>query len=157
MNIGVDGWSKDDVSWEGFHTQVFTKYLLRKENLFIHSVNKLPGIDHSKSPLKKIVKNLFDINLVCSQCSTSVYLKCVSRLFQWIRISTKNWSQILHCKWNFMCGIVENVSEGLPRIDFIRNTCICVVRIQKRSIYGGRFASLWSLINFFNWCSTDGK
>ena len=58
----------------------------------IHSVKKVPGIDHSKSLLKEIVKNLFDANLaplssiltwnssaiwylVCSKCSMlSVYL-----------------------------------------------------------------------------------
>ena len=73
----------------------------------VHSVKKVPGIDHSKSPLKEIVKNLFDAklaplfsittwsssaicHLVYSQCSMlSVYLKCVSRIFQWIRISNK--------------------------------------------------------------------
>ena len=73
----------------------------------IHSVKKVPGIDHSKSSLKEIAKNLFDAklaplssiltwsssticHLICSQCSVlSVYLKCVPRLFQWIRISNK--------------------------------------------------------------------
>ena len=73
----------------------------------LHSVKKVPGIDHSKSPLKEIVKNLFDAklaplssilawissatcHLVCSQCSMlSVYLKCVSQFFQWIKISKK--------------------------------------------------------------------
>ena len=52
----------------------------------LHSVKKVPGINHSKSPLKEIVKNLSDAklaplssiltssssaicNLVCSQCS----------------------------------------------------------------------------------------
>ena len=73
----------------------------------IHSVRKVSGIDHSKSPFKEIVKNPFDAklaplssiltwsssaicHLVCSQCSMlSVYLKCVSRLFQWIRILNK--------------------------------------------------------------------
>ena len=62
----------------------------------IHSVGKVPGIDHSKSPLKETVKNFFDAkltplpsiltwsssaicHLVCSQCSMlSVYLKCFS-------------------------------------------------------------------------------
>ena len=29
----------------------------------IHSVKKVPGIDHSKSPLKEIVKKLFDAKL----------------------------------------------------------------------------------------------
>ena len=29
----------------------------------IHSVKKVPGIDHSKSPLKEIIKNLFDDKL----------------------------------------------------------------------------------------------
>ena len=29
----------------------------------IHSVKKVPGIDHSKSPLKEIDKNLFDVKL----------------------------------------------------------------------------------------------
>ena len=74
---------------------------------YIHSIKKIPGIGHSKSPLKEIVKNLFDAklarlfsiltwsssaicHLVCSQCSMlSVYLKCVSRFFQSIRISNK--------------------------------------------------------------------
>ena len=73
----------------------------------IYSVKKVPGIDHSESPLKEIVKNLFDAQLaplssilawsssaicylVCSQCSMlSIYLKCVSRFFQWLRISNK--------------------------------------------------------------------
>ena len=73
----------------------------------VHSVKKVPGIDHSKSPLKEIVKSLFDAklaplssiltwssgaicHLVSSQYSVlSVYLKCVSRFFQWIRISNK--------------------------------------------------------------------
>ena len=71
--------------------------------LHIHSVKKVPEIDHSRIPLQKIVKNLFDTklaplssiltwsssaicHLVCSQCSMlSVYLKCVSRFFQWRR------------------------------------------------------------------------
>ena len=62
---------------------------------------------YSKRPLKEIVKNLFDAKLaplssiltwssstifylVFSQCSMlSVYLKCVSRFFQWIGISNK--------------------------------------------------------------------
>ena len=75
--------------------------------LSINTVEKVPGIDRSKSPLKEIVKNLFKAKLaplssilqwsssaichsVCSQCSMlSVYLKCVSRFFQWIRISNK--------------------------------------------------------------------
>ena len=74
----------------------------------IHSVKKVPGIDHSKSPLKKIGTIFFDAklaplsyiltrsssaicHLVCSLCSMlSVYLKCVSRFFQWIRISNKD-------------------------------------------------------------------
>ena len=73
----------------------------------VHSVKKLPRIDHSKSPLKEIVKNRFDAklallssiltwsssaicHLVCWQCSMlSVYLKWFSRFFQWIRISNK--------------------------------------------------------------------
>ena len=72
-----------------------------------HSVRKVLAIDHSKSPLKEIVKNRFDAKLaplssilswssnaicplVCSQCSMlSVYLNCVPRFFQWIRISNK--------------------------------------------------------------------
>ena len=29
----------------------------------IHSVKKVPGIDHSKSPLEEIVKKLFDAKL----------------------------------------------------------------------------------------------
>ena len=33
------------------------------EKMGIHSVKKVPGIDHSKSPLKEIVKNLFDPKL----------------------------------------------------------------------------------------------
>ena len=75
--------------------------------IHVHSVKKIPGIDHSKSPLKDIVKNIFDAklaplftiltssssaicHLACWQCSMfSVYLKCVSRFFQWIRISNK--------------------------------------------------------------------
>ena len=79
---------------------------------------RVPGIDHSKSPLKKIIKNLFDAkleplssiltwsssaicHLVCSQCSMlSVYLKCVSRFFQRIKILNKNLSQFLQCKFN---------------------------------------------------------
>ena len=73
------------------------KYILSK---------KVPGIDHSKSPLKEIVKNIFDsklaplssiltwssraiCHLVCSQFLMSVYLKCVSRLSQWIEISNR--------------------------------------------------------------------
>ena len=73
----------------------------------IHSVKKVTGINHSKSPLEEIVKNLFDAklaplssilkwsssaicHLVCLQCSMlSVYLKCDLRFFQWIRISNK--------------------------------------------------------------------
>ena len=73
--------------------------------IVLNSVKKVLGIDHLKSPLKEIVKNLFEAkltplssiltwssnaicHLVCSQCSMlSVYLKCVSRFFQWIRIS----------------------------------------------------------------------
>ena len=72
----------------------------------IYFVKKVPGIYHSKRPLKEIMKNLFDAklaplssiltwsssaicHLVCSQCSMSVYLKCLSRFFQWIRISNK--------------------------------------------------------------------
>ena len=73
----------------------------------IISVKKVSAIDHSKNPLKEIVKNLFDaklvplssiltwsssaiFHLVCSQCSMfSVYLNCVSRFFEWIRISNK--------------------------------------------------------------------
>ena len=70
-------------------------------------VKKVPGSDHLKNPLKETVGNLFDANLApvsciltwsssaiyhlfCSQCSmSSVYLKCVSRFFQWIIISNK--------------------------------------------------------------------
>ena len=66
----------------------------------INSVKKVSEIDHSKSPLKEIVKNLFDAklaslssiltrsssaicHLVCSQCSMlSVYLKCV-HVYEW--------------------------------------------------------------------------
>ena len=44
---------------------------------------------------------------------------------------TKRQSQILHCKWNFMCRIAENVTEGLRWIDFIKNTCIWVVSAFK--------------------------
>ena len=80
---------------------------LKIESVPIHSVRKVPGIDHSKSPLKEIVKKIFDSNLpllssiltwgssaicdlVCSQCSMlSVYLECVSRFLQTIRISNK--------------------------------------------------------------------
>ena len=83
--------------------------VIRRERVssYIHSVKKVLGIDYSKSQLKEIVKNLFNANLaplssvltwsssaichlVCSQCSMlSVYLKCVSRFFQWIRILKK--------------------------------------------------------------------
>ena len=70
-------------------------------------VKKVPGIDHSKSLLKEIVKKIFDYklaplssiltwsssaicHLVCLQCSMlSVYLRCVLRFFQCIRISNK--------------------------------------------------------------------
>ena len=40
-------------------------YLLWLKNSgYIHSVKKVPGIDHSKSPLKEnFVKNLFDAKL----------------------------------------------------------------------------------------------
>ena len=83
---------------------LFKKYV---NFLDIHSVKKVPGIDHSESPLEEIVKNLLDAklaplssvlmwslsafcNLVHLQCSMlSVVLKCVSRFFQWIRISNK--------------------------------------------------------------------
>ena len=29
----------------------------------VHAVKKVPGIDHSKSPIKEIVKNIFDAKL----------------------------------------------------------------------------------------------
>ena len=32
-------------------------------DILVHSIKKVPGIDHSKSLLKKIVKNLFDAKL----------------------------------------------------------------------------------------------
>ena len=38
-------------------------YYLSFVSTAIHSVKKVPGIDHSKSPLKEIVKNLFDDKL----------------------------------------------------------------------------------------------
>ena len=90
-----------NVSIFAAHHQVSVKFI------FIHSVKKVPGINHSKIPLKEIVRNLFDAklallssiltwsssaicHLVCSQCSMlSVHLKCVSQFFQWIRISNK--------------------------------------------------------------------
>ena len=112
----------------------------------LHSVKKVPGIDHSKSPLKEIVKNLFDAKLVplssiltrtssaifhlvssqswCCQFISSVFRDFFNGKEYW----TKNLSQILHCKWNFVCGIVENVTEGLRWVDFIKNTCIWVVQ-----------------------------
>ena len=44
----------------------------------------------------------------------------------------------------FVCGIAENVKEGLQSINYIKNTGTWVVQcIQKRSRYDGRFASLW--------------
>ena len=135
-----------------------------------HTFCQISTGNWSKITLKEIVKNLFDAklaplsfilmwsssaicHLVCSQCSVlSVYLKCVSRFFQWIRISKKEFVLNLHCKWNFVCGIAENVTEGLRGIDFIKITFIWVVQcIQKRSRCGGWFASLWSAINVSNW------
>ena len=97
----------------------------------MHPVKKVPGIDHSKSSLEEIVKNLFDAklaplssiltqssnaicHLVCSQCSMlSIYLKCVSRFFQWIRISNKEFVSNFALQMDFVCGISENVTEGL--------------------------------------------
>ena len=85
----------------------FTFFLWKFPLSNIYSVKKVPGIGHSIRPLKKIVENLFDAklallsfiltcsssatcHLVFSQCwMLSVYLKCLSRFFQWIRISNK--------------------------------------------------------------------
>ena len=96
----------------------------------VHYVKKVPRIDHSKCPLKEIVKNLFNAkltplsyiltssssaicHLVWSQCSMlSVYLKCVSRFFQWIRISNK-----------------EFVSNSSLQMEFrMRNRWKCYIR-----------------------------
>ena len=89
-------------------------YFFRFQNFFLiwlilneHSVKKVPGFDHSKIPLKEIVQNISDAKLAplssiltcsssaichldCSQCSMlSVYLKCVSRFFQWMSIEQR--------------------------------------------------------------------
>ena len=92
----------------------------REEVFYIHSVKKVPIVDHSKSLLKEIVKNLFDAklvplssiltwsssaicHLVCWQClMLSVYLKCVSRFFQWIY---KNIEQRICLKFCIVNGI----------------------------------------------------
>ena len=103
----------------------------------ILSVKEVPRIDHSKSPLKGITKNLFDAklaplssiltcssnsicHLVYSQCSMlSVYLKCVSWFFQWIRISNK-----------------EFVSNFALQMEFcVRNRWECYRRLTVNRLY----------------------
>ena len=68
--------------------------------------------------------------------SCNFWLVSLVLRFSFKNYNTKNLSQILHCKWNFVFGIAENVTEGLRWIDFIKNTCIWVVQcIQKRSMW----------------------
>ena len=85
----------------------------------IYSVKKVPGIDHSKSLLKEIVKNFFEVklaplssilmwsssvicHLVFSECSMlSVYLKYVSRFFP----IDKNIKQRIYLKFRIANGI----------------------------------------------------
>ena len=60
-----------------------------------------------------------DFYIVCSQCSMSVYLKCVSRFFQWIRISNK-----------------EFVSNFALQMEFrVRNRWKCYRRLTVNRLY----------------------
>ena len=103
----------------------------------IRSVKKVQGLNHSKRPLKEIVKNLFGAklaplssiltwssssicHLVCSQCRMlSVYIKCVSRCFQLIKISNK-----------------EDVSNVALQIEFrVRNCWKLYKRLTVNQLY----------------------
>ena len=42
--------------------------------------------------------------------------------WKFIRISNKEFVSNFAFKWNFVCGIAKNVTEGLRWIDFIKNT-----------------------------------
>ena len=91
---------------------------------------------------------------VCLQCSMlSVYLKCVSRFFQWIRISNKEFVSNFALQMVFRVGNRWKCYRRHVRwIDFMKNKCIWVVQcIQKRPRCVRRYASLWSAINVFNW------
>ena len=68
------------------------KNLKKYSDLHIHSVKKLAEIDAKLTPLSSIPawSSSAICHLVCSQClMLPVYLECVSRFFQWIRISNK--------------------------------------------------------------------
>ena len=93
--------------WRTLIYILYIYWTLKSTFEIIHFVKKIPGTDHSKTLVKEIGKNLFDAelaplpsiltwsssaicDLVCSQCSIlSVYLKFISRFFQYIRISNK--------------------------------------------------------------------
>ena len=141
-------------------------YLLTNKHTFC----QISTGNWSKSTLKEIVKNLFDAKLaplsfiltcsssavcylVCSQCSMmSVYLKCVSRLFQWIRISKKEFVFNFGLQMEFHVRHRWKCYRRLTVNRLYQNTCKWVVQyIQKRLRCGRRFASLWSAINVFNW------
>ena len=46
-----------------FALEYIVGVLQHPSSMTIHFVKKVPGIDHSKSPLKEILKNLFDAKL----------------------------------------------------------------------------------------------
>ena len=116
----------------------------------LHSVKKVPWINHSKSPLKKIIKTLFDAklaplssiltwsssaicHLVCSQCSIlSVYFKCVSLFFQRIRISNKEFALNFALQMEFRLSLIKIATELFVSQELIRtilNDCLGIKRV----------------------------
>ena len=131
----------------------------------IHTTKKVPGIDHSKSPLKGMVKNLFDGKFGITVLYTDVEFECdlsfslftvldvdsLSQVCYAIFPMDKNIEQRICLKFCIANGIscAESLkmlkkAYGESTLSKTREWYSC---IQKRSRRGGRFASLWSAIN----------
>ena len=99
----------------------------------ILSVKKVPEIDHSKSPIKEIVKNLFDAKLTPLSSIHSVFtvldVVSLSQVCFAIFPMDKNIEQRIRLKFciengNSCAESLEMLQKTYGESTFIKNTCI---------------------------------
>ena len=63
MNIGVNWWSKDDISWTGFHTRVFRS----KRRIALWNTSESERVDNSSIACAYVY-----INVCARECASSI-------------------------------------------------------------------------------------
>ena len=79
----------------------------------------------------------FHVNVIICYIVTLVFSKRLQVIFSIFTMCEFCWAkkchEILFAEWNFSCGNVQNVAEGLRWFNYVAEKCLCDTKTSKKA------------------------